>query len=198
MVLYLRNLRRLIGFSISIWNYEWPRGFSILIWMEGNQEVSLSWEPKAIACKRSKFEIRFWMIGALLFHYFGMCDFSLFFLDLNFLFRKENHWFFIVLWKKNLLSLILLLLLFCFEIWNLKFSLKSDTLCSWSSLKIYFSLFKIENFFKLIPSVFKIFEKPSFSLPFFSHFRKKEEREKKKKKTNKQTKTKKIFFCELT
>ena len=37
------NLGWLRSFSISIWLWRWPRGFSILIWMKGNQEASLSW-----------------------------------------------------------------------------------------------------------------------------------------------------------
>ena len=47
-----------------------------------------------------------------------------------------------------------------FEIWNLEFEtffLKKDTLCSWSSLKAYFSSFKIEFFLKLMSSIFENF-----------------------------------------
>ena len=69
------------------------------------------------------------MMGALLFHYFEMCDLPLFlFFDFNFPFRR-----------KTLIDSCSSLKKFFFSFfWNLKFSLKNDTLCSWSSLKIYF------------------------------------------------------------
>ena len=170
----------MIGFSISIWNYEWPRGFSILIWMEGNQEASLSWSEwkvtkrllylgnlRQLPTKDQSLRLDFEWLVLCCSTILRCVIFLSLFLDLNLLFRKENHWFFVVLWNFFFAITYSSSSSSFFEIWNLKFSLKGVALCSWSSLKIYFSSFKIENFFKLIPSVFKIFESLFFLFLFF-------------------------------
>ena len=50
---------------------------------------------------------------------------------MNFLFKRRNHWFLFFIFKKFII----------YSFWNLKFSLKSDTLCSWSSLRKFLFFF---------------------------------------------------------
>ena len=146
----------------------------------GNQETSLSWSEwkvtkrllylgnlRRLPTKDQSLRLDFEWLVLCCSTILRCVIFLSLFLDLNLLFRKETHWFFVVLWIFFFCYHLFFFFFFFFKIWNLKFSLKGVALCSWSSLKIYFSSFKIENFFKLIPSVFKIFEKPLLPCSFF-------------------------------
>ena len=146
----------------------------------GNQETSLSWSEwkvtkrllylgnlRQLPTKDQSLRLDFEWLVLCCSTILRCVIFLSLFLDLNLLFRKETHWFFVVLWIFFFCYHLFFFFFFFFKIWNLKFSLKGVALCSWSSLKIYFSSFKIENFFKLIPSVFKIFESLFFLFLFF-------------------------------
>ena len=100
------------------------------------------------------------MMSALLFHCFEMCDLpfspNLFYFIWISPFRKKN----LIDFCSPLKYIYIYIFFLKFEIWNLEFEtffLKKDTLCSWSSLKAYFSSFKIEFFLKLMSSIFEIF-----------------------------------------
>ena len=129
-------------------NLGWPRGFSIMIWMEGNQKASLSWLEPGLFLQKTKvwnYILEYWCFIVLLFW-----DVWFFFFSLLFFFEiwissskgKPIDFFYEVLWK--------ILFHHLFFYWNLKFSLESDTLCSWSSLrKFLFPFLQNWNFIEI-------------------------------------------------